>query len=289
MENNENLLEESFKLTDPDTGEEFEKNVEAMNKYFNIFNEKYFHGDLKPISFSWFKGTRVHGYFRSKPGNVILKKIEPVEIKLNINACGTFAAFRNTFVHEMLHYYRDCVVGFTDEEWEAARFALSYHDILRYRRILNHTDETCHTGVWKRLADKLSAEYPELGNIERYAVHNAETGVAQMDKKYLVDFCLKNVILKKESGIRENQIYCVSKNNPTLIKLLKAIEAGQSAREAGLPSYLIGKWTRMWPTLKPEEFKNMSVSRDFNRYYSEHQIPKQMFRKEEPLGDLKSM
>ena len=40
---------------------------------------------------------------------------------------------------------------------------------------------------------------------------------------------------------------------------------------------------------KPEDFKNMSVSRDFTRYYRERQIPKQMFRKEDPLGDLKSM
>lgn len=285
MENNEFLLDESYKLTDPDTGEEFDKNDEALKKYFNLFNEKYFHGDLKPISLSWFKGTRVHGYFRPK-SNLVEKRIDAVEIKLNINACGTFAAFRNTFVHEMLHYYRDCVVGFTDEEWEAAKRALSYRDITRYRRILNHTDETCHTGIWKEMADKMSIEYPELGNIERYAVKNTETGVAMMDKKYLVDFCLKNVIMKQDSPIKGVVYYCVSKNCVTLQKVLKALESGQSAREAGLPSFYVGKWTRCWPTLKPEEFVQIKAARDMDRYYYARNFPKQMIRKEDELGEL---
>lgn len=46
MENEEFLLDESFKLTDPDTGEEFEKNDAALKKYFNEFNDIYFGGKL---------------------------------------------------------------------------------------------------------------------------------------------------------------------------------------------------------------------------------------------------
>lgn len=286
MKNEEFLLDESFKLTDPNTGEEFEKNNEALKKYFNEFNDTYFEGKLQPISLGWFKGTRVHGYFRPRP-NVYESKVEGVEIKLNINACGTFAAFRNTFVHEMLHYYRDCVVGFTEAEWDAARRALSYRAITRYRQILNNTAETAHTGIWKKLADEMSLKYPELGNIERYAVQNTETGVAMMDKKYVVDFCLKNVIVKVENSYLGTAYFCISKNNVTLNKIINAIKDGKSASEAGIPDYFRGKWTREWPTLKPEEFTNIRASRDMTRYLKGSRFPKGMIRKEEPIGELK--
>ena len=135
----------------------------------------------------------------------------------------------------MLHYYRDCVVGFTEAEWDAARRALSYRAITRYRQILNNTAETAHTGIWKQLADEMSLKYPELGNIERYAVQNTETGVAMMDKKYVVDFCLKNVIVKVEDSYFGTAYFCVSKNNVTLNKILNAIKDGKSASEAGIP------------------------------------------------------
>lgn len=270
------ILDEA--LEDPDTGIVFEKDNAALQKYFKIFNDKYFDGKLAPIQLRWFKGTGVHGAFCHKT-NLAEKKIEPVEIKLNINASGTFAAFRNVFVHEMLHYYVDVYIGLPDQNWEHARWCALRNDRRGFHQALRATAETCHKFEWKRLADELSEKFPELGNIERYAVHNAETGIAQYDQKYIVDWAAKNIMLKQVDGAI-TRYYIVSNRCPDWANLQAALASGES-----IFTRFRGTWYRLFPTLDPKKFELYRTSRDLTRYYA--RISPDMIRKGKELGTVK--
>lgn len=268
------LLDEAIQLTDEDS-RTFEKDNTALKYYFNKFNDKYFDGKMKIIPLEWTKATKMHGCFQPRV-NLSERKIIPVCIKLNINACGTYAAFRNVFVHEMLHYYVDCYIGLPPENWDRAIRCASFSDRTGFRRALRHTDETCHQYEWKRLADKLSEEYPELGNIERYAVKNNETGVALMDKDYVGQWALNNVMLKQEY---QDKIcfYIVSVNCPDWKSLQEALANGKSGQRR-----FCGKWTRLFSTLDPNNFVQMRTMRDMSRFY--YSINPEMIRRERELG-----
>ena len=272
------LLDEAIQLTDED-GRTFEKDNAALKYYFNKFNQIYFGGVLDPIPLYWMNGSRLHGYFAHKT-NFAEKKFVPICIKLNINASGTYAAFRNVFVHEMLHYYVDCYTQLPPENWERAIRCASYRDRNGVNRALRCTNETCHQFEWKRLADKLSAEYPELGNIERYAVKNNETGVALMDKDYIAQWSLKHVILRQESVDYGVKYYIISVNCQDWKELQESLKTGIASKWR-----FKGKWTRLYNTLEPENFHQKTVSRDLTRYYSK--LPPEMIRREKELGTVR--
>lgn len=275
---NENVKILDEALEDPDTGIVFEKDTAALQKYFKIFNDKYFDGKLDPIPLRWFKGTGRHGAFRHRT-NLMANKIEPIEIMLNINASGTFAAFRNVFVHEMLHYYVDVYIGLPEQNWERAKWCAFRNDRRGLNIALRATPETCHSFEWKRIANELSEKYPELGNIERYAIHNAETGVAQYDQKYIIDWASKNVMLKQVDG-PTIRYYVVSNKCTDWANLQAAIESGES-----IFTRFRGTWYRLFPTLDPTKFEMYRTSRDLYRYYKT--ITPNMIRKEKELGTVK--
>ena len=269
-----NILDEAIQLTD-DEGHSFEKDKAALKYYFDKFNKTYFNGVLAPIPLDWMKGTRLHGYFSHRT-DMINRKFIPVCIKLNINACGTYAAFRNVFVHEMLHYYVHCYTELPPENWDFAIRRAALRDRTAVKRALRTSDETCHKFEWKRLADKLSEDYPELGNIERYAVKNTETGVALMDKDYVAEWAMKNVMLKQEFQ-GKSYYYVLSVNCPDWKSLQEALASGKSGQQR-----FCGKWTRLFSTLDPTNFVQMRTMRDMSRYY--YSINPEMIRREREIG-----
>ena len=269
-----NPINEAIQLTD-DEGRTFEKDKAALKYYFDKFNKTYFNGVLAPIPLDWMKGTRLHGYFSHKT-DMINRKFIPVCIKLNLNACGTYAAFRNVFVHEMLHYYVNCYTELPPENWDFAIRRAALRDRTAVRRALRCSDETCHQYEWKRLADKLSEDYPELGNIERYAVKNNETGVALMDKDYIAQWAMKNVMLKQEFR-GKTYYYIISVNNSDWKSLQEALSQGMTNQ-----GRFAGKWTRLFSALDPQDFVQMRTLKDMGRYY--YSIPSGMIRREKELG-----
>lgn len=271
-----NILDEAIQLTD-DEGRSFEKDKAALKYYFDKFNKTYFNGVLAPIPLDWMKGTRLHGYFSHRT-DMINRKFIPVCIKLNLNACGTYAAFRNVFVHEMLHYYVHCYTELPTENWDFAIRRAALRDRTAVKRALRTSDETCHKFEWKRLADKLSEDYPELGNIERYAVKNTETGVALMDKDYVAEWAMKNVMLKQEDR-GKTYYYVLSVNCPDWKSLQEAISKGSSGQRR-----FCGKWTRLFSTLDPNNFVQLRTMRDMSRFY--YSINPEMIRRERELGNV---
>jgi hypothetical protein len=271
-----NILDEAIQLTD-DEGRSFEKDKAALKYYFDKFNKTYFNGVLAPIPLDWMKGTRLHGYFSHRT-DMINRKFIPVCIKLNLNACGTYAAFRNVFVHEMLHYYVHCYTELPPENWDFAIRRAALRDRTAVKRALRTSDETCHKFEWKRLADKLSEDYPELGNIERYAVKNTETGVALMDKDYVAEWAMKNVMLKQEYQ-GKTYYYVLSVNCPEWKSLQEAIAKGSSGQRR-----FCGKWTRLFSTLDPNNFIQLRTMRDMTRFY--YSINPEMIRREREIGNV---
>ena len=271
-----NILDEAIQLTD-DEGRSFEKDKAALKYYFDKFNKTYFNGVLAPIPLDWMKGTRLHGYFSHRT-DMINRKFIPVCIKLNLNACGTYAAFRNVFVHEMLHYYVHCYTELPTENWDFAIRRAALRDRTAVKRALRTSDETCHKFEWKRLADKLSEDYPELGNIERYAVKNTETGVALMDKDYVAEWAMKNVMLKQEDR-GKTYYYVLSVNCPDWKSLQEAISKGSSGQRR-----FCGKWTRLFSTLDPNNFVQLRTMRDMSRFY--YSINPEMIRREREIGTV---
>lgn len=271
-----NILDEAIQLTD-DEGRSFEKDNASLKYYFDKFNKTYFNGVLAPIPFEWMKGTRLHGYFSYRT-DLANRKFIPVCIKLNLNACGTYAAFRNVFVHEMLHYYVHCHTELPSENWDFAIRRAALRDRAAVRRALRSSDETCHKFEWKRIADKLSEDYPELGNIERYAVKNTETGVALMDKDYVAEWAMKNVMLKQEYQ-GKSYYYVLSVNCPDWKSLQEAISKGSSGQRR-----FCGRWTRLFSTLDPNNFVQMRTMRDMSRYY--YDIKPEMIRREREIGNV---
>ena len=268
------LLDEAIQLTD-DEGRSFEKDNAALKYYFNKFNQDYFGGVLEPIQLGWIKATKLHGYFRPR---IKLKerKFTPVHIMLNINACGTYAAFRNVFVHEMLHYYVDCYTELPEANWKEAIRCAEDNDETGCKRALRSTPETCHLYTWKQMADELSEKYPELGNIEKYAVKNTETGVALMDKDYIVQWATKNVMLRQEFN---NYVYyhILSINSNAWSGLQEMLKARRTYQKP-----FAGKWTRLYSTLEPKDFVQLTVARDMTKPL--RRIPQSMIRKEKELG-----
>lgn len=269
-----NILDEAVQLTDED-GRTFEKVDSSLKYYFDKFNQAYFNGVLAPIKLTWMKGSKLHGYFAYRP-IIKEKRFNPICIKLNLNACGTYAAFRNVFVHEMLHYYVHCYTKLPDECWEIAERRANNRDKAGVDKILRNSKDTCHGFEWGRIAIELSAKHPELGNIERYAVKNIETGVALMDADYVAEWAMKNVMLKQEYK-GNTYYYIVSVNCPDWKKLQEALSSGKSGQNR-----FCGKWTRMFSTLDPNNFVQMRVQRDMSNYYT--RIKPEMVRRERELG-----
>lgn len=136
---------------------------EFCEKAFDKFNQKYFEGKLAKIPFEIKSiGGGIEGQFAFNV-NYRDKKFNPICIRINKKDDWTLSSFRNTLVHEMLHYHVHCYNnGLTDEDWQAALFYFIRGKKRKANSILEVTDATCHGGIWLKSAKELNKKYPEL-------------------------------------------------------------------------------------------------------------------------------
>lgn len=135
---------------------------EFCEKAFDKFNQKYFEGKLAKIPFEIKSIGGVEGQFVFNV-NYRDKKFNPICIRINKKDDWTLSSFRNTLVHEMLHYHVHCYNnGLTDEDWQAALFYFIRGKKRKANSILEVTDATCHGGIWLKSAKELNKKYPEL-------------------------------------------------------------------------------------------------------------------------------
>ena len=178
-ENSSNIPDETEK--EPEQNDEdfnrIEIDQEFVEKAFNKFNQKYFNGVLVPIPIHIASSDKAAGCFASST-DLQNKKIIPKYIQLNPKDCNiSFSSFRNTFVHEMLHYYVHCYMpldpnpeineNIWNEALNAARLATfglfnRNKHLNKVKKLLELSDVYSHSKRWLKLAKQLNSKYPEL-------------------------------------------------------------------------------------------------------------------------------
>ena len=79
-----------------------------MKIYFYIFNDKYFNNKLKSIDLNlvnFSNANRDSIGFTNTTLDFEHEKLMCNSININVDRIRTFKGFRDTLVHEMLHYY----------------------------------------------------------------------------------------------------------------------------------------------------------------------------------------
>ena len=126
-----------------------------LRNYFNIFNKKYFNNVLRKVDLEW---NDTHKSFFSYQASVEHKKIVPV--KISISYTDDFNKFRNSLVHEMLHYYVNCcIMEFSLSDW------ISFVNICKnqnYDKAIEVMLGSKHNSTWLYIARELNSEHKEL-------------------------------------------------------------------------------------------------------------------------------
>ena len=138
---------------------------EFVNQAFDKFNSKYFDNKLAKLK------VTLEDDLASKKGNVgefvytidfSNRTFKPWGIKIDQSCQSSLAEFRNTLVHEMLHYYVHCYTEIPEEDWQAAYFWYCRGNKRKYKSLLGCSDATCHGGVWLKMAKQLNSKFKEL-------------------------------------------------------------------------------------------------------------------------------
>jgi hypothetical protein len=161
-------------------------------KAFDKFNQKYFEGKLAKIPFEIKNIPGCEGQF-SFGVNFRDKKFNPICIRMTNKDTWTLSSFRNTLVHEMLHYYVDCYDnGLTDEDWTSAIYYFIRGNKRKARSIIGTSDAACHSGNWLKFAKELNKKYPELcitrnSFVNYNAEHDKVKVINQLKDAYAVE------------------------------------------------------------------------------------------------------
>lgn len=201
---------------------------EFVNQAFDKFNAKYFDNKLDklPVKIEPIKGCA--GKFNYSV-NFSAQKFEASHILIDPNCDVSLAEFRNTLVHEMLHYYVHCYDnGLSENDWYDA-----YHYYCRGKRrkwlsILDCSDATCHNGIWLKKAKELNKKYKELGiTRNEYASSNAEQDKMALINKLKDAFIVESYYeyVRIFGKIKKNYTYCIM-NRTDFEKLMGICKEG---------------------------------------------------------------
>lgn len=201
------ILEDDYGLTD-----EFPLSKKKIEEAFNLYNQLYFNNSLKPIPFKVGRTTSERGCF-CYHYDLKNKQMIPLYIKISNKGFVSIKTFRNTMVHEMLHYYVHCIIGHSDFQWNQAISYLRYGQKKKALAALESTDETCHNGKWYELAKEMNEKYPEL-TIKRWSF--GSNGIYERDKEsYFKKIRDKYNLLKNShliSTLDEKEFYVINDN-----------------------------------------------------------------------------
>ena len=126
-----------------------------LKNYFNIFNKRYFNNVLRTTNLEWNDTDTSIFHYRADSDR---KKIIPVDI--TISYTDNFNKFRNSLVHEMLHYYVNCyVMEFSRADWINFVNVCNRED---YDTAMEIMLGSMHNPTWLMLARELNKKFKEL-------------------------------------------------------------------------------------------------------------------------------
>lgn len=172
-----------------------------LRRWFTYFNKKYFNNTLDIIDLSWDSSIEPNGFFEYYT-DVYARKVDPKQIVLNKDNITGFDFFRNTLVHEMLHYYVNCYVNkYTDEQWKEAVILSMTKGREAVADCLNLGKNKCHLGNWATLAKQLNSKHKEL-NITAFGAR--DIGLTN-DKENYEDLHVIYVLTEDGTGRKQEK------------------------------------------------------------------------------------
>ena len=142
--------------------QKIELTPDFMNDAFDKFNAKYFDNKLAKLK------VTLEDDMKGNVGEFVYsidfssRTFKPWGIKIDKYCQSSLAEFRNTLVHEMLHYYVHCYTEIPEEDWQEAYFYYCRGNKRKYKSLLGCSDATCHNGVWLKMAKQLNSKFKEL-------------------------------------------------------------------------------------------------------------------------------
>ena len=142
--------------------QKIELTSDFMNEAFDKFNAKYFDNKLAKLK------VTLEDDMKGNVGEFVYsidwsgRTFKPWGIKIDKYCQSSLAEFRNTLVHEMLHYYVHCYTEIPEEDWQEAYFYYCRGNKRKYKSLLGCSDATCHNGVWLKMAKQLNSKFKEL-------------------------------------------------------------------------------------------------------------------------------
>lgn len=219
-----------------------------MSSIFYIFNDKYFNNKLKGLKFNvvhFNKNLRndAIGYL-----NITLnfgnENIICNSININADRIHSFIGFRNTLVHEMIHYFVYTYYPPSKKLWKIVKTkyrtqiqnnSLTETDLLNINNILEIDEEKSHNGKWQEMLSILKTKYPELKELN----DKGNGDIFSIDKDFYEDFIKTyTVFLNVNEDIKT--IHVLKTNSIEYKNLLTVIERGDS-----INSYYIGDWYKL--------------------------------------------
>ena len=142
--------------------QKIELTPDFLSDAFDKFNAKYFDNKLEKIK------VTLENDMNGNIGQYVYsidfsnRTFKPCGIKIDKYCQTSLAEFRNTLVHEMLHYYVHCYTEIPEEDWQEAYFYYCRGNKRKYKSLLGCSDATCHNGAWLKMAKQLNSKFKEL-------------------------------------------------------------------------------------------------------------------------------
>lgn len=185
---------------------------EFVNQAFDKFNAKYFDNKLDKLNVKIESIKNCMGKFIYSV-NFSSQKFVPTEILIDPSCNASLAEFRNTLVHEMLHYYVHCYDnGLTEDDWYEAYQYFCRGKRRKWLSILDCSDATCHNGIWLKKAKELNKKYKELGitrneYISKDAEQDKITLINKLKDAFIVESYYEYVRIFGK--IKKDYTYCI--------------------------------------------------------------------------------
>ena len=185
---------------------------EFVNQAFDKFNAKYFDNKLDklPVRIQELKNDMGRFVYSA---NFSAQKFDASEILIDPSCGVSFAEFRNTLVHEMLHYYVHCYDnGLTENDWYEAYSYCCRGKRRKWLSILDCTDATCHNGNWLKKAKELNKKFKELGiTRNEYISKNAEQDKMAVINKLKDAFIVESLYQYEgwHGKMKKYYVYCI--------------------------------------------------------------------------------
>lgn len=208
----------------PDDEEYFEQTEAYVQKWYKVFNEKYFNNELRMPPFKW-RSIKSYVGQCCCSFNIYTQKIVCDVINLNKKKLTNFKTFRNTLVHEMAHQWQHELMP--DEDIRYANSVCGRAATSDWWKFLCLTQDGGHSGRWLEKATELNEKFPEL-NITRFnsneTVNNMDDN-GQISKEYY-DKIANSHLLTIESPFKRSKMVTFI-DDATYQNLLNQLEEGR--------------------------------------------------------------